>query len=66
MTTTQESLQPIDACADLFAMLFEPGDWIEFRCHRSAGGAIQKTWLQAGTDMSDVAAKLNQWNDDGY
>ena len=66
MTTMQESLQPIDACTDLFAMIFEPGDWIEFRCHRSAGGAIQKTWLQAGTDMSDVAAKLNQWNDDGY
>ena len=66
MTTMQESLQPIDACTDLFGMIFEPGDWIEFRCHRSAGGAIQKTWLQAGTDMSDVAAKLNQWNDDGY
>ena len=65
MTTTQESLQPIDACADLFAMLFEPGDWIEFRCHREDGG-IEKAWVQAGTDMSGVAAKLDRWNDAGY
>ena len=65
MTTTQESLQPIDACADLFAMLFEPGDWIEFRCHRE-DGEVQKTWVQAGTDMSSVAAKLDRWNDAGY
>jgi len=65
MTTTQESLQPIDACADLFAMIFEPGDWIEFRCHRE-DGSVEKTWVQAGTDMSSVAAKLDRWNDAGY
>ena len=65
MTTTQESLQPIDACADLFGMLFETGDWIEFRCHRE-DGSVEKTWVQAGTDMSSVAAKLDRWNDAGY
>lgn len=65
MTTTQESLQPMDACADLFAMIFETGDWIEFRCHREDGG-IEKAWVQAGTDMSGVAAKLDRWNDAGY
>ena len=66
MTTTQESLQPMDACADLFAMIFEPGDWIEFRCHIENGGKIEKAWVQAGTDMSGVAAKLDRWNDAGY
>ncbi len=65
MTTTQESLQPMDACADLFAMIFEPGDWIEFRCHRE-DGSVEKAWVQAGTDMSGVAAKLDRWNDAGY
>lgn len=76
MTTMQKPLQPIEECANLFSLIFERGDRVEFRCHRVEGEVIQTTWVDIGEDekgfylkqnrSGGLAAKLDQWNAEGY
>jgi len=49
--------------SDLFTIIFEPSDWVEFRGISNHGEKTQRLWIQAGANMSDVRAQLDRWSD---
>lgn len=67
MSTVQELIKPVDQCAQLFAVIFEPGDWIEFRCHNQAKpGAVSHWIMYSEASLREIAPTLDRLNEQGY
>jgi KaiC/GvpD/RAD55 family RecA-like ATPase len=63
----QELVIPLDHCAQLFAVIFEPGDWIEFRCHNQSKPGAVSHWIKYSEDtLREIAPTLDRLNDQGY
>ena len=63
----QELMTPLDHCALLFAVIFEPGDWIEFRCHNQSKPGAVSHWIKYSDDaLQQIAPTLDRLNERGY
>jgi KaiC/GvpD/RAD55 family RecA-like ATPase len=60
-------MTPVDHCSQLFAAIFEPGDWIEFRCHNQSKPGAVSHWIKYSEDtLREIAPTLDRLNDQGY
>jgi len=60
-------MTPVDQCSQLFATIFEPGDWIEFRCHNQASPGAVSHWIEYSDDtLRQIAPTLDRLNERGY
>jgi len=60
-------MTPVDHCAQLFAVIFEPGDWIEFRCHNQSKPGAVSHWIKYSDEtLRQIAPTLDRLNERGY